>query len=53
MTWIIVGILAVIFGPGLLIRAAGYLVQKYQFGNSFRETYAYHKEQDALERESK
>ena len=46
-------ILVAIFGPRLMIVAAGYLVQKYQFGIPFKETYAYHKEQDALERENK
>lgn len=49
MMWLIVGVLAIIFGPHLLITAAGYLVQKYQFGYSFKEVYNYNKEQDALE----
>jgi hypothetical protein len=53
MVWIILGALAVVFGSYPLLIAAGYLVQKYQFGNSFRDTYEYHKEQDALERETK
>lgn len=45
-------ILAAIFGPKLLIVAAGYLIQKFKFGVSFKELYNYHKEQDALERKS-
>ena len=51
MWWIILGILAIVFGPHLLLTAAGYLIQKYKFGHSFREVYEYHKEQDALERD--
>ena len=53
MVWIVLGVLVIIFGPTLLIRAAGYLVQKYRFGYSFKEVYKYHKEQDALERKTK
>jgi hypothetical protein len=47
---IIVAILLFIYGPLGAVKAAGYLVQKYKFGNSFKEVYAHHKEQDALER---
>jgi hypothetical protein len=50
MGWILLGILSVIFGPGLLLRGVGYLIQKFKFGYTFREVYEYHKEQDALER---
>jgi hypothetical protein len=50
MWWIILGVLGIIVGPGLLLRGAGYLVQKFKFGYTFREVYEYHKEQDALER---
>ncbi len=52
MTLIIL-ILAVIYLPRYLIVGAGYLVQKFQFGHSFKEVYAWHKEQDALERKNK
>ena len=52
MFWIFL-ILAAIFGPHLIIVGAGYLVQKYKFGVPFKELYAYHKEQDALERKRK
>jgi hypothetical protein len=51
MWWIILGVLGVIFGPGLLLRGAGYLVQVYKFGYTFREVYEYHKEQDALKKD--
>jgi hypothetical protein len=50
MGWILFGILGIIFGPHLLLTAAGYLIQKFKFGYTFREVYEYHKEQDALER---
>ena len=55
MTWTIaiIGTLACIFGPHYLIIGAGYLIQKFKFGVPFKEVYAYHKEQDRLERESK
>jgi len=53
MAWIILMVLIAIFGPRYLIVGAGYLVQKYRFGVPFKEVYAYHKEQDALERKSK
>lgn len=48
MFWILM-ILSIIFLPRLMIVGAGYLVQKYRFGVPFKETYAYHKEQDELE----
>ena len=51
MLWIITAILLIIYGPYLMIKAAGYLVQKYKFGIPFKEVYAYHKEQDGLERQ--
>lgn len=53
MLWFIILLLAVIFLPQLLITAAGYLVQKYKFGVSFKELYNYNKEQDALEKNLK
>ena len=43
---ILVLILGVIYGPLLLLKGMGYLVQKFKFGNSFREVYEYNKEQD-------
>ena len=46
-------ILLAAYGPISMIKAAGYLVQKYKFGNSFKEVRAYHKEQDALERKER
>ena len=52
MTLFILVLLA-IFGPYYLVVGAGYLVQKFQFGNSFKKVYAWHKEQDALEKENK
>jgi hypothetical protein len=36
----------ILLGPRPWIIGAGYLIQKFKFGNSFRETYEYHKEQD-------
>lgn len=48
MFWILM-ILAIIFGPRFMIIGAGYLVQKYRFGVPFKETWAYHREQDQLE----
>ena len=45
-------ILLAIFGPRYIIIGAGYLIQKYRFGVPFKEVYAYHKEQDALERKA-
>ena len=53
MGWIVgtaLIILTVLLGPGLVILAAGYLIQRYKFGVPFRETYNYHKEQNELER---
>ena len=47
---IVIGlILLIAYGPLSIIKAAGYLVQKFKFGNSFKEVYAYHKEQDKKE----
>ncbi len=51
--YLIILILLAIFAPYYLIIGAGYLVQKYRFGIPFKETYAYHREQDALERKRK
>jgi hypothetical protein len=50
---IIVAILLFIYGPLWGVKAAGYLVQKYKFGNSFKEVYEYHKECDKREREAR
>ena len=46
-------VLGVIYAPRYTIVAAGYLVQKFKFGNSFKEVYNHHKEQDARERKTK
>jgi hypothetical protein len=57
MGWIIAIVLMAVLGlfalcaPVLVLGVMGYLVQKFKFGNSFKETHAYHKEQDELERE--
>ncbi len=50
MLWIYIGIaiLLLIYGPLWGIKAAGYLIQKYKFGISFKELHEYHKEQDKL-----
>lgn len=48
---ILVLILGVIYGPLMLLKGMGYLVQKFKFGVSFRELHEYHKKQDKLERE--
>ena len=50
---IIGAILLIAYGPLLMITAAGYLVQKFKFGVPFKEVYAYHKEQNELERQHK
>jgi hypothetical protein len=47
--WISALILMVIYGPLYLMKAAGYLIQKFKFGVPFKELYKYHKEQDRLE----
>ena len=49
--YIIGVILLMVFGPALGISAAGYLIQKFKFGNSFKEVYAWKKEQARLEKE--
>jgi hypothetical protein len=53
MGWIVAIVLTVLFGPGLVIKAMGYLIQRFKFGVSFKELYAYHKEQDKLEAQSR
>ncbi len=53
-TLIILGLLvAIVYLPRYLVVGAGYLVQKFKFGHSFKEVRAWHKEQDALERKNK
>ena len=47
---ILVLILGVIYGPLMMLKGIGYLVQKFKFGVSFKELYEYHKKQDRRER---
>ena len=47
---ILVLILGVIYGPLMLMKGMGYLVQKFKFGVPFRELYKYPKEQDRREK---
>ena len=50
---LIVLILLAAYGPISMVKAAGYLVQRFKFGVPFKELHAYHKEQARLERKEK
>ncbi len=51
MLMTLVAIALFIYGPLWAIKGVGYLIQKFQFGNSFKEVYNYHKEQDRRAKE--